>query len=130
VIFDVGAHHGEYAKLLRELDYDGRIVSFEPVSETYAVLTAAMLRDRDWRELNFALGAKPGRFPINVTGATDQSSFLAPSANGAIWFRGASAVSRTETVTVKRLDDVICTCIDGVRNPRIYLKLDTQGFDN
>jgi hypothetical protein len=71
VILDVGAHHGEYAKLLRELDYDGRIVSFEPIAATFEVLKAAMLRDRVWRGLNLALGAELGRFPINVTRATD-----------------------------------------------------------
>lgn len=129
VVLDVGGHDGEYAGLLRELGYRGRIVSFEPVAATYARMATAMRGDRGWRGMNIALGAERDMLPINVTGATDQTSFLTPSANGATWFGGASAVTRTESVRVERLDDVIDACLEGVTAPRVYLKLDTQGFD-
>jgi FkbM family methyltransferase len=129
VVLDVGAHRGEYARLLRHLGYRGRIVSFEPVAATYAALEAAMRRDPNWRGLNVALGADRGVRNINVTAASEQTSFLTPSANGVRWFGAASTVTRTETVTVECLDDLIGSCLDGIREPRVYLKLDTQGFD-
>jgi len=129
LVIDVGAHHGEYASLLRELGYRGRICSVEPVAASYAILEAAMQGDRDWCGLNHALGSGRATLSINVTSATDQSSFLTPSPNAALWFGDASAVARTESVAVQCLDDVISSCIEGIRDPRVWLKLDTQGFD-
>lgn len=129
VVLDVGGHYGEYAQLLRELGYRGRIVSFEPIAANYARLQTAMGTDPKWRGMRLALGSARTSLPINVTGATDQSSFLTPSAHGATWFGAASAVVRTEIVQVERLDDVLSACVEGVEQPRVYLKLDTQGYD-
>src|SRR5205814_5174916 len=36
---------------------------------------------------------------------------------------------RTEEVEVRCLDTILATCLDGIQSPRIYLKMDTQGFD-
>ena len=129
IVLDVGAHHGEYAQLLRELGYRGRIVSFEPVADSYARLNALMRGDGNWVGMKLALGAESGRLSINVTGATDLSSFRTLGPNGALWFGGASQVAHTETVQVERLDDILPSCMAGIVDPRIYLKLDTQGFD-
>jgi FkbM family methyltransferase len=128
-VLDVGGHHGEYARLLREVAYRGRIVSFEPIAENYLRLSHAMRRDPDWRGMQIALGAERGRQPINVTGATDQSSFLTPSVHSTTWFGSAGVVTRTELVRVERLDEVFRECVAGLDKPRVYLKLDTQGSD-
>jgi len=46
-VIDVGAHHGEFARLVRQVGYRGRIVSFEPVSTNFAVLQRARRGDAE-----------------------------------------------------------------------------------
>jgi hypothetical protein len=75
-----------------------------------------------------ALGAEAGMLPINVTTATDLSSFLRPSDNAKTWGLPAR-IQRTEEVVVARLDDILADCVRGLEAPRVFLKMDTQGFD-
>jgi FkbM family methyltransferase len=129
-VLDVGAHHGEYARLLRHVGYCGRIVSFEPVRTNFAVLQQRCRRDPDWKGVPIALGPAPAVQRINVLAATELSSFLTPNAHAAVWFGRGSQVVRTEEVSVQRLDDVLETCTTGLAAPRLFLKLDTQGYDS
>jgi len=128
IVIDVGGHYGEYAAMLRDVGYRGRIVSFEPVKTSYDRLVSARRRDREWRGVPIALGAERSRLPINVTAATDLSSFLTPSRHAAHWGLPAR-ITRIESVPIERLDDVIGPYLTDIHQPHIYLKLDTQGFD-
>lgn len=38
-------------------------------------------------------------------------------------------IDRKESVQVRRLDEILEDCLTGINEPRIYLKMDTQGFD-
>lgn len=58
----------------------------------------------------------------------DFSSFLRPRQDSQIRFP-RNAVMRKEIVEVRRLDDLFEECLSGVPSPRIFLKIDTQGFD-
>ncbi|MCH8268054.1 MAG: FkbM family methyltransferase [Acidobacteria bacterium] len=129
VILDVGAHYGEFAELVRSTGYRSRIVSWEPVSENFEVLRQQRGRDHNWTVHNYALGASPVRAVMNVTKATDCSSLLNPSEYGRNQLRHKIEVTRTEEVEVKRLDQVIDQCVAGLDTPRLFLKLDTQGYD-
>ena len=55
-VIDVGAHVGEFYQLLRHLGYVGRVVSFEPVPESFAKLKRVAATDPHWRGYNVALG--------------------------------------------------------------------------
>ena len=128
-VIDVGAHHGEYGSFLRQLGYRGRIVSFEPVRETFEHLKAQALKDPIWMIERVALGSTEGVAEIQVYHATELSSFLPPNDYCAYHMGEPNLVAGSEQVQVKTLDGVFQHCIDGIQSPRVYLKLDAQGMD-
>src|SRR5262249_21217973 len=77
-VIDVGAHAGEYGRMLREIGYTGRIVSFEPVPEHYARLSEALGHDPQWRGRQIALGAADGHADMHVFKASTFASLLSP----------------------------------------------------
>ncbi len=124
VVIDVGASLGWYSKHLRMMGYYKQILSFEPVPEDYASLVNMAKDDPAWQTFNMALGKSNGTAEFNVIRSTDSgtvySSFLT---------HVEQKTDRKEVVTIKRLDDVLTEALVGVDNPRIFLKVDTQGFD-
>jgi FkbM family methyltransferase len=125
-VLDVGANRGQYARLLRRIGYRGRIVSFEPVPESFAELRRLAGNDPKWATVPFALGAADALLPIHVTKVTEFSSLRTPTEYARDTFPG-SAVTRTVDVPVRRLDDVWAEHVGSVH--RVHLKLDTQGYD-
>lgn len=128
-VLDVGARHGEYAGMLRQIGYRGRIVSFEPVPENFAILRRKCADDSRWTAFPWALGAAEAVLPMNVTEGTNFSSFLTPNAYAAERFGPAATVNRTEAVEVKRLDALLDAGVIGADASALFLKVDTQGFD-
>jgi len=111
------------------MGYDGHIFSFEPVREEFDQLSKLASRYKRWATLNIALGSENGRKPFNVIKrAVDDwgdsavfSSFLP--------LRGDNNVSRVDLVEIKRLDTIIGDLLEQIQNPRVFLKVDTQGYD-
>ncbi len=128
-VLDVGARLGEYGTWLRANGYTGRIVSFEPVAENFDQLRQAAAGDPKWTVHRFALGSEGGRRDINVTGGTNFSSFLEPTAYASSEFGQRVSVSRRESVEIRRLDDLWDEAVEMDGKPRVYLKMDTQGWD-
>src|SRR5262249_20346310 len=65
-VLDVGANVGDYGLALRSLGYKGWILSFEPVSATYARLAENAKGDPRWATFRFALGDENAERAINV----------------------------------------------------------------
>lgn len=128
-VLDVGANQGQYGAMLRKAGYKGRIVSFEPVKSTFALLKARAAGDPNWRLFNCALGAKAGEQEIHVTRATVFASFLDPNEFSRTKYPDAMPVQRSEKVRIRTLDEVLPEALAGLKSPRLFLKLDTQGFD-
>ncbi|MGP4043241.1 FkbM family methyltransferase [Streptomyces sp. 2A115] len=126
-VFDVGANAGQYGKGLRRFGYTGRIVSFEPVADTFARLSRAAEKDPDWHVYNFALGREEAVQSIHVDWKT-MNSLLPPSEYGKERYK-RFAKGRMEEIEIRRLDDMMDKALEGVADPRPYLKMDTQGFD-
>ena len=127
-VIDVGANRGQYGSLLRSIGYSGQILSFEPVGANYEALAICAAAGGRWSYFRYALGAADGQAEINVGDEDVFSSFLEPTEESRLRFPG-NRVARVETVQVRRLDSVLDELTIGLSSPRIYLKLDTQGFD-
>ena len=128
LVLDVGARVGDYGLWLRHNGYQGRIISFEPVSTSFATLQERADADGNWQALNMALGSADGEAEINVSRQTYFSSFLEPNAYAVDEFEQGVEIERTELVQVRRLDQILPEVLSG-RRARTYLKMDTQGWD-
>lgn len=129
VVLDVGANRGQYGRLLRRVGFRGTIHSFEPVADNFRSLAARAESDPQWRTHHLALGASAGMLEMNVTAGDVFCSALAPSAACAALFGASSRVLRTESVPVRRLDELLPRLVPRDRWHGVHLKLDTQGFD-
>jgi FkbM family methyltransferase len=128
-VFDVGASRGEFGQHLRDYGYRGRIVSFEPASENYEVLSARAKQDPLWITYRFALGDQAETRELNVTRGSFWPSFLPPSAYGLQEYYDEIEVVTREPVEVRTMTSVFEESTRGIAVPRVYLKLDTQGYD-
>jgi len=128
-VLDVGANIGQTGIFLRRIGYRGRIVSFEPVGRNFKILAKRCGADPDWRCHRIALGARNGDQTINLARRSVFDSFLRPTGYSTRQFGSDSEVIDSETVSVRRLETVIESCVNGLSTPRIFLKLDTQGYD-
>jgi FkbM family methyltransferase len=120
-VLDVGANRGQFATDLRAVGYRGEIISFEPVWSEYRFLQRSFCRDRQWSGQQVALGSMNGTASLIVPEATVFSSFLS-------LLNPMPGTTRTE-VEVRRLDGLLPSLLQHVAHPRVFLKMDTQGFD-
>ena len=121
-VLDVGANTGQFAHELRAVGYAGHIVSFEPLAAEFATLQESFRGDSRWQGFNFALGSEDTQATINVVPAmTVMSSLLRPM--------GARTDLGSQSITVRRLDTALPEFMPGIAERRIFLKMDTQGYD-
>ncbi len=128
---DVGANVGQYGSRLRsEYGYRGRILSFEPLTAAYAVLTMRAAADplQLWDVApRTALGASNGTTTIHVAGNSVSSSILPMDTSHES--AAPNSVGRgVEEIAIRRLDDMVREL--GVPLGRhVLLKIDTQGYE-
>jgi len=126
-VLDIGANIGQYGATLRSSGFSGRIVSCEPQSAAYELLTQRTDKDPKWKALNTAAGAMPGSLEINISANSFSSSFL-PTSKLHLDIAPASRTTGTETVAVTTADAVISE--QSLDPTRTLLKVDTQGFED
>jgi FkbM family methyltransferase len=124
-VLDIGANAGQYGHFLRRIGYQGRIISFEPISAAFASLSAAAREDAAWEARNLALGEAEGSITINVSQNSESSSILAmlPSHLKA---HPDSRYVATETARVTTLAEVL-RHLPATRGT--FVKVDTQGYE-
>jgi FkbM family methyltransferase len=120
-VLDVGANRGQFASELRGIGFCGHIISFEPVKREFSWLSRRFATDPKWKGYQLALGREEKTAKLNISLRTDLSSFLK--------LREDESVIQCQDVEVKRLDTILPALIGHIPSPRVFLKMDTQGFD-
>ena len=125
-VFDVGANRGAYGWELRQMGFEGDIVSFEPLKDAFAQLQAAAKGDPNWRVVNIGLGDKDEELLLNVAANSESSSFL-PMLAAHEDAAPESRYLKQEPASIRRLNGVFRDYAGAA--DRIFLKIDTQGFE-
>lgn len=126
VILDVGANIGQYGSELRNIGYEGKIISFEPTSEAFAILKKTASKDSLWEVHNMSLGERDGESTINISKNSVSSSILNDLPQLTDSAPEATFVKK-ETIKIKKLDSVFEDL--NINGKNIYLKIDTQGYE-
>jgi FkbM family methyltransferase len=128
-VLDVGGNRGQFGLRLRDAGYDGRIVSFEPLPHLAEQLHQHADKDPAWHVVHHALGDEETEAEMTVVAAGGATSSLLPvSEFGRKWSPRLEGI-RKESVPVRRLENVFDDAIAGIEEPRVFLKMDTQGYD-
>lgn len=128
VVLDIGANVGQFGLDLRRHKFDGHIISYEPVRESFNKLQSKVKNDELWTICNKAVGNKKGFFKINISGNSGLStSFLEMSKEHEMYFPNSKFIS-SETVEVVTLNDEIT--IKKVNPSKSVLKVDAQGYEH
>jgi FkbM family methyltransferase len=127
VVLDVGANKGQFALETRQqLNYSGRIVSFEPLSSAFEELRARAASDQLWECRQFGLSNSRRSAHINISENSHSSSLLNVSPRSLTIEPSIRCIGR-EQIQLHRLDAVWPEfCND---NDRVYLKIDAQGHE-
>lgn len=120
-VIDVGANRGQFARELRSIGFQGQILSFEPIASEFAALKAEFAQDAAWRGFQMALGSAAEQKPITIPHLTVMSSLLESTA--------VERNARTEIIDIKRLDELLPAQLSELGVGRVFLKMDTQGYD-
>lgn len=129
-IIDVGANAGQYGRFLRnEVEYKGLIISFEPDPSNFKSLDKTSQADDQWVINDYALGKQNEKMNLNIMEKSVLNSFLEPDHTYTSDFAKINLIKETIEVQVRRLDDVLAELKEIYNFKRIFLKLDTQGFD-
>jgi FkbM family methyltransferase len=126
-VLDVGANVGQYALMLREAGFGGKIISFEPLAAAHATLARRAAADPRWQIApRMAIGDRDGEVELEVSAESDMSSIL-PQSELLRKISPSSAVLRRERVPMARLESAAQPYL--APEDRIFLKIDTQGFE-
>lgn len=126
-VLDVGANIGQYGSELRNIGFNGKIISFEPTSDAFKKLEKLAKNDKNWDVYNFSLGDFDGETEINIAKNSVSSSMLESLPQLTLSAPDAKFIDK-ETITVKKIDTIFNEL--NLKNKNIYLKIDTQGYEN
>lgn len=129
-VIDAGAHHGEFVQFLRQcVGYKGLIRSFEPSPATFERLTRRWARDPRWKGYQVALGESDRTGQLLTHRETVFDSFLETSPSAIEHYGDQVDGAQTLTVPIRRLDRFVPEAAPELAGKRLFLKMDTQGFD-
>jgi FkbM family methyltransferase len=127
LVFDIGANIGQFASGLRNVGYQGKIVSFEPLTSAREKLLKLHKGDQSWVvHEQCAIGDQDGQIEINIAGNSVSSSVL-PMLESHSMAAVESAYVASEVVPIRQLDGIAHKYLEG--NSNLFIKIDTQGYE-
>ncbi|HEX9950162.1 MAG TPA: FkbM family methyltransferase [Rubricoccaceae bacterium] len=126
-VVDIGANVGYFAKTMRAVLPEARIVAFEPIPSAFAALRAAFADDARVTVHNVALGRESGTSTFHVNRYSDSSSIRPMTDVHRAHFPFTDGVQQQIEVRVEPLDhyaDAIGTDVPTL------VKVDVQGFED
>jgi FkbM family methyltransferase len=125
-VLDVGANIGQFAvHMKRDIGFDGRIISFEPMTSAFVTLKQRATKDPQWQAHQFGLGDANKRMRFNIS-RNSLSSSLLPALPSLLSAAPDAMKVGEEEIEVRTLDSVFDSL--ACQAP-IYLKMDVQGFE-
>lgn len=124
-VADIGANIGDYTKILSDLvGRDGKVYSFEPVPNTYEILSSSIQRLKltNVKSFNLAISSQEGPLKMEIPTNPDgrQTHYLAHIVTD----DGNSSVPRIEA-EARRLDSVLEPVIGTLK----FVKCDVEGHE-
>ena len=127
LIFDVGANAGQFGVLLRKIGFDGKIISFEPLSDARESLLNISRNDPMCQiALQTAIGEENGEIEIQIAGNSQSSSVL-DMLDTHVRAAPDSKYIGKEKVALRTLDSIAPDYMDS--NSIAFIKIDTQGYE-
>jgi FkbM family methyltransferase len=127
-VIDIGANTGQFAESLYDFGYQGRVISFEPVSSVHQALQQRARHYPNWQVAGrCAIGGQDGEIDIHISDDTVFSSVL-PIKDSYVAHNRKSRIVGTEKTPIYKLDSIIGQYIPE-QDARILLKIDTQGYE-
>ena len=127
IVIDVGANQGQFGSLLRQIGYQGEILSYEPSKKSFEILSKVSSEDERWKIYPLGLGDKKTSEKINIFESSDFNSLLQPSDMGKTTFKNKLKKLNTESINIETLNRILAP--HALKGRRIFLKMDTQGYD-
>lgn len=126
VLIDGGANCGQYGLWARECGFRGRIISFEPSTQSFQALAEAARSDDDWDCHHLALGSRDGVIDLHLSHTSLGTSVFRPTAEH---FRAwpDDVEAGTERVPMRSLGSLRDQL--HLADQRVYLKLDVEGAE-
>ncbi|MFT3978958.1 MAG: FkbM family methyltransferase [Ferruginibacter sp.] len=126
LLLDVGANTGQFAQKMIAMGFDGKIISFEPLSSAYVLLGKNASHHPAWSvSERAAIGNEDGTIMINIAGNNHSSSILTVN-KVHVDAAPAAGIIGKEEVLIQKLDTIAAKFCDA---NGILLKIDTQGFE-
>lgn len=126
-VLDVGANVGQFGVDMRRHGYKDQIISFEPVKESFKILSNIAKKHEPWSAINLGLGDTESEKYINISGNAGLSSSLLTMGKVHIKNFPESATISTQKVSISTLDNQL-EALD-LDPEKILLKLDVQGYE-
>lgn len=125
-ILDIGANEGQFADKMISLYPDALIYAFEPIPETFNLLSENFKTIKQFHPVNIALGDTTGEITFNRNEYSPSSSLL-PLSDKHVENFDYAVKTNPISVKIDTLDNVMS--LENINFP-LLIKIDVQGFED